>query len=93
MAYQTNRAVLLCLDVAGSCRRWLTDKQSEWTEGLPPEVNGRGCPCKNHRHKNHRHKNHWHKNHWQIINGIFWVLRSGSSWRDIPKRYGNWRTV
>jgi transposase len=24
----------------------------------------------------------------RVLNGIFWVLRSGASWRDLPKRYG-----
>ena len=24
----------------------------------------------------------------RILNGIFWVLRSGAPWRDLPKRYG-----
>jgi transposase len=24
----------------------------------------------------------------RVLNGIFWVLRSGASWRDLPERYG-----
>jgi transposase len=24
----------------------------------------------------------------RVLNGIFWVLRSGSPWRDLPERYG-----
>lgn len=28
-----------------------------------------------------------------VLNGMFWVLRSGSSWRDMPERYGKWQTV
>src|SRR4051812_22005086 len=24
----------------------------------------------------------------RILNGIFWILRSGAPWRDLPKRYG-----
>ena len=23
-----------------------------------------------------------------MLNGIFWVLRSGAPWRDLPERYG-----
>ena len=23
----------------------------------------------------------------QMLNGIFWILRSGASWRDLPERY------
>jgi transposase len=28
-----------------------------------------------------------------IMNGIFWILCSGAPWRDLPKRYGNWKTI
>lgn len=28
-----------------------------------------------------------------MLNGMFWVLRSGSSWRDLPERYGPWQTI
>jgi transposase len=24
----------------------------------------------------------------RVLNGMFWVLRSGSPWRDLPERYG-----
>lgn len=24
----------------------------------------------------------------RVLNGIFWVLRSGAQWRDLPERYG-----
>ena len=24
----------------------------------------------------------------RVLNGIFWVLRSGAPWRDLPKSYG-----
>jgi transposase len=24
----------------------------------------------------------------RVLNGIFWMLRSGSPWRDLPERYG-----
>ena len=29
----------------------------------------------------------------QLLNGMFWVLRSGARWRDMPERYGPWQTV
>jgi transposase len=32
------------------------------------------------------------RDHRQVLNGIFWVLRSGSPWRDLPERYGPWQT-
>lgn len=31
--------------------------------------------------------------HRTVINGIFWVLCSGAPWRDLPERYGSWKTV
>ncbi|WP_423824559.1 transposase [Salinibacter ruber] len=51
----------------------LTDEQYECIEHLLPEVKGRGCPYNDHR---------------KVINGIFWVLRSGAPWRDMPERQG-----
>jgi transposase len=46
---------------------------------LPPEKpRGRGRPNKDHR---------------TIVNGILWILRTGSPWRDLPERYGSWSTV
>lgn len=33
------------------------------------------------------------RNHRQVINGILWKLRTGAPWRDLPDRYGPWRTV
>lgn len=29
----------------------------------------------------------------QLIDGIRWRVRTGSPWRDVPARYGHWRTV
>ena len=31
--------------------------------------------------------------HRRILNGIRWRLRTGAPWRDLPERYGNWKTV
>jgi transposase len=45
---------------------------------LPPQKPRTGRPNKNHR---------------MIINGILWVLRTGAPWRDLPERYGSWKTV
>jgi transposase len=45
---------------------------------LPPEKAWTGRPGKSHR---------------LILNGIFWLARSGSPWRELPERYGPWRTV
>ena len=29
----------------------------------------------------------------RVINGIFWILRSGAPWRDLPERFGGWKNV
>ncbi|ACT08885.1 Transposase and inactivated derivatives-like protein [Dickeya chrysanthemi Ech1591] len=31
--------------------------------------------------------------HRHVMNGIFWVLCSGAPWRDLPERYGQWKTI
>jgi len=28
-----------------------------------------------------------------FVNGCLWVLRSGAHWRDLPERYGKWKTL
>ena len=33
------------------------------------------------------------RNNRQILNGMFYVLRTGSPWRDLPERYGPYTTV
>jgi transposase len=45
---------------------------------LPPQKPRTGRPAKDHR---------------TIINGILWVLRTGSPWRSLSERYGSWKTV
>ena len=29
----------------------------------------------------------------QFINGVFWILRTGAPWRDLPETYGHWKNV
>ena len=29
----------------------------------------------------------------QFINGVFWILHTGVTWRDVPETYGNWKNV
>jgi transposase len=45
---------------------------------LPPQKPYTGRPAKDHR---------------TVINGILWILRTGSPWRALPERYGSWKTV
>ena len=60
-------------------RHELTDEQWERLRPwLPPQQPRTGRPNHDHRH---------------IINGILWILRTGAPWRDLPERYGSWRTV
>lgn len=28
-----------------------------------------------------------------VVDGIFWILRTGSPWRDLPDEFGAWQTV
>ena len=44
-----------------------------------PTMNGRPskCSCRTSRANDRR-----------VLNGIFWVLRSGSPWRDLPENFG-----
>jgi transposase len=57
----------------------LTNAQWERLQPLlPPQKAKTGRPAVDHR---------------RILNGIFWILRTGAPWRDLPARYGPWRTV
>src|SRR5207253_4717547 len=29
----------------------------------------------------------------EVLNALFWILRSGAPWRDLPERYGPWQSV
>jgi transposase len=57
----------------------LTDVQWERLRPLlPPRKPRTGRPAKDHR---------------TVLNGILWILRTGSPWRSLPERYGSWKTV
>ena len=57
----------------------LTDAQWERLRPLlPPQKPRTGRPAKDHR---------------TVLDGILWVLRTGSPWRPLPERYGSWKTV
>jgi transposase len=57
----------------------LTDEQWERLKPLlPPHKPKTGRPNADHR---------------RIVNGILWIDRTGAPWRDLPERYGPWKTV
>jgi transposase len=33
------------------------------------------------------------RDHRQVLNAILWKLRTGAPWRDLPERYGPWKTA
>lgn len=45
---------------------------------LPPQRPRVGRPARDHR---------------AIINALLWLAKTGAPWRDLPERYGPWRTV
>jgi transposase len=59
-------------------RHGLTDR--EWMRLAPllPPRSRKGRPPKDHR---------------QILDALLWLDRTGAPWRDLPDRYGPWRTV
>jgi transposase len=60
-------------------RHELTDQQWErLTPLLPPQKPQTGRPNKDDR---------------IVINAMLWLLRTGAPWRDLPERYGSWKTV
>ena len=57
----------------------LTDPQWELVQPLlPPQRPRTGRPALDHR---------------LIVNAILWLTRTGAPWRDLPERYGSWKTV
>src|SRR5262245_6952972 len=41
---------------------------------------------------NGRRGGQWH-DHRVTLNGILWVLHTGAQWRELPQRYGKWKSV
>lgn len=33
------------------------------------------------------------QNNLRFINGVFWILRTGAPWRDLPADYGGWKNT
>lgn len=32
-------------------------------------------------------------NHHLVLDGVFWIARTGSPWRDLPEKFGKWSSV
>jgi transposase len=57
----------------------LTDEQWELVRPLlPPRRDGIGRPPLDHR---------------AVLDGMLWVARTGSSWREMPEEFGKWETA
>ena len=33
------------------------------------------------------------RNNRLFINAVFWILRTGAPWRDLPPSYGDWKNI
>ena len=56
----------------------LTDAEWESIRLLLPQEPPAGRPYHEHR---------------RVVSGILWVMRTSSSWREIPEEYGKWETA
>ncbi len=59
-------------------RHRLTDEQWNLIADVFPEPKRTGRPPRDRR---------------QVMDGILWILRTGSPWRDLPDAFGPWATV
>src|SRR4051812_14490355 len=56
-------------------------KDEEWEtikSSIPDNTGKRGHPPRDHR---------------LILEAIFWILRTGAPWRDLPSEFGPWKTA
>jgi transposase len=56
----------------------MTDDEWACVEGVFPRPARTGRPPRDRR---------------TVVDGILWILRTGSPWRDLPKEFGPWATV
>jgi transposase len=33
------------------------------------------------------------RNHRRVLDAVFWLMRTGIPWRDLPEELGNWNSV
>lgn len=58
-------------------RHELTDEQWKRVQGLLPRR--RGAPSR--------------KGDRNFLNAVLWIAKTGAPWRDLPRRYGSWKTI
>ncbi len=59
-------------------RHELSDEQWLLIEAVLPPKPTRGRPTRCQR---------------QVIDGMVWILMTGAAWRDLPERFGPWKTI
>ncbi len=59
-------------------RHELTDEQWLLLKDMLPARSARGRPRRDLR---------------EVLNAVFWLLRTGAPWRDMPQRYGPWQSA
>lgn len=60
-------------------RHEISDENWERIKNLLPRENkGKGHPSKSNR---------------MMLNGMLWIAKTGTAWRDLPERFGSWKTV
>jgi transposase len=50
----------------------------EWGYFEPFLVRKRGRPARNHR---------------RVLDAVFWMMRTGAPWRDLPEEFGEWNSI
>jgi len=58
-------------------RHELTDEQ--WTKLEPLIPSGRGQPSV--------------RGNRNFVNAVVWIAKTGAPWRDLPARFGSWKTI
>ena len=33
------------------------------------------------------------QNHRRVLDAVFWLMRTGTPWRDLPEEFGNWNSI
>ena len=33
------------------------------------------------------------RNHRRVLDAVFWLMRTGAPWRDLPESFGNWNSI